>query len=93
VYLDSTADHFFIDDDELRTIASMTLTLFRSLIERKAFKRLTNAPMASLATAVVAPEPLPPAVTGRLELVSSVAVPEVDVPYYLNFDYTDFIPV
>lgn len=93
VYVDSTADNFYVDDETLRMICAIASSFFDALQKQNTFKRIANAPMAGFSSSGLVPEPLPSSAAGRLELVSSVMPPQLKAPFYLNFDYADFIPV
>jgi hypothetical protein len=95
IYIDSQAGRFFIGDDELQSIVSMTQQFVDGLEKTSVitFDRTRNVPLQGLGTKVPPAEGLPDNLKHILELVSGVAPPRASRPFQFNFDYSDFVPV
>lgn len=95
VYIDSEAPGFFVDDDEVTALVSMTTEFLAGLhrTEQGPFDRIRNVPLAALATSMSAAEALPAEVQGVLELVAAVEPPRTRRAFQLNYDYSDFVPL
>jgi hypothetical protein len=91
IYIDNSADGFFIGDNDLQTLVSMT-NQFLVGLETTRFDRIRNV-LTGLGTDVPPAERLPDEVQHVLELVSEVAPPKMSKPFQFNFDCSDFVPV
>jgi FAD-NAD(P)-binding len=93
IYIDSMAEHFFIDNDELRNLVSMTEQFLCSLekAETRPFDRIRNVELRGRGTSAPHPSPLPDEVKGQIELVSQVLPARMSTPFRFNHDYSDFI--
>ena len=95
IYIDSMAEHFFIDDDELRSLARMSEVFLLALerAESRPFDRIKNVQLRTLGNSVPPASPFPEKVRGELELVAQVSPPRVSTPFQFNYDYSDFIEI
>jgi hypothetical protein len=94
LYVDSTAEGFFVDNSLLQTLVSMAQGLLDGLenMQRDSLNRIQNAPLVGDAGSPTAAPALPATVSGILEFVPLVTPPKASGPFCLNFDYSDFIP-
>lgn len=92
IYIDSKADNFFVDDQELKKLVVISQRFLDGLAGSSisAFNRICNIPLAGLCETVPPKEDLPDEVNSVLELVSSVDPPKTARPFQFNFDYSDF---
>ncbi|ESW99302.1 hypothetical protein X769_24475 [Mesorhizobium sp. LSJC268A00] len=91
VYVDSAGRDFWIDDNDVARIVSMTNEFVRGLNgDTDPFDKIRNVPLSSTGGALPEALSLPPDVANALEL-SIVQPPRVSGPFQFNFDYTDFI--
>jgi hypothetical protein len=94
IYVDSKAEDFFIDDEELGKLVSVTQHFIDGIEQSKAkLDRIRNIPLTGLGTGPPAAENIPGNVSRVLEIVRSVRTPLSRGPLQLNFDYSDFVPV
>jgi hypothetical protein len=94
LYVDSTADAFYVDDSELASLVSMVNEFVRGL-ERSnsAFDRIRNVPLSDISETARPPKRFPRAVEDALELVQAVDPPRSARSFQFNFDYSDFVPI
>jgi hypothetical protein len=95
IYIDSKAERFFVDDDELRRLVLMAKQFLDGL-ERSpadAFDRIRNLPLTGLSKVPLPVQDLPSAVVDAIELVGTVAPPRTSKPFQFNYDYSDIVPV
>jgi hypothetical protein len=92
IFIDSTADKFFVDDRHVRLISSMAQNFLNSLVAPRpeAFGRVRNFLLSSLKTETEPARQLPKSVRNVLELVTNVSLPRSSKEFQLNFDYSDF---
>lgn len=90
LYIDSTADQYFVEDEQLRVLVSMGIALLEGLSDerRTKFNRVRNLPpprpTADASAAIL------PSADGALEIVGSVSPPATLSPFQFNFDHSDF---
>jgi len=94
LYVDSTADNYYVEDDTLEVIVKMASHFLDGVSKPpKVFDRMRNLPLSALGETVPPPDPLPNEVSAALELVATVDPPKTDAAFQFNFDYSDFVPV
>ena len=93
VYIDSTADSFFVDNDQLQSLAEMIKEFLQSLIEFRDSGRMRNFVMSRFGEVVPPPKSLPNSLKDVVELVEGINPPSVPEPFQFNFDYCDFVPI
>jgi hypothetical protein len=95
IYIDSKAERFFVDDDELRGLVLMIQEFLDGLERspRDAFDRIRNLPLTGLSNMAPPTEDLPDAVADVIELVGTVAPPRTSKPFQFNYDYSDIVPI
>jgi hypothetical protein len=87
IYIDSEAAGFFVSDDELKSLVSMTEQFLEGLkTQDSSFDRIRNVELTGLGIEVPPAEPLPSNVQDVLELVDSVAPPKGSQAFQLNFE-------
>jgi hypothetical protein len=92
IYIDSTAEKFFVDDRHVGLISAMAQNFLNSLVETRpdTFGRVRNFLLSSVKTKAKQAGQLPKSVRGVLELVTNVSLPRSSHEFQLNFDYSDF---
>jgi hypothetical protein len=95
IYIDSATQGFYIDDQELGRLVSMTQHLVNGLekIPAAAFDRIRNVPLSGTGNKLPKAEDLPNNVRNELELVTAVNPPRTSKPFQFNYDYSDFVPI
>ena len=95
IYVDSTAPKFFIDDKELKEISSMASQFLGALgrAETKPMDRIRNIQLSEIGHEPTTAKRLPKKATGVLELIDSVPCPRTELPFQINYDYSDFLPI
>lgn len=97
IYIDSTAPTFFIEDEGLRPLVSMTNLLIYGLENPPLakFDRIRNVPLKGLRDTAPARDELPNDIEVRdaLELVDAIAAPRSSKEFQFNFDCADFVAV
>ena len=95
IFVDCTADNFFIGDEELGGLVMIAQQFIDGLVKQKPAENdlICNVPYTELGREARAPEGLPPVAEDVLDLVAGVNPPASNVAFQFNFDYSDFIPV
>ncbi|MEA2758944.1 MAG: hypothetical protein QOH65_1557 [Methylobacteriaceae bacterium] len=93
LYVDSNAEGFFIDDEELGRIRTMTQEFLDGLenAQKLGLDRIRNIALTGLSRDAPARDELPEKVTGALELVADPPAPTTQHAFQFNFDYSDFV--
>jgi hypothetical protein len=89
VYIDSTAENFYIDDEELKIITAMAQAFLSDLERREPFDRVRNQ-MLSTSSVRLKRGSLPEYAKHTIDIATALAPPQTSGPFQLNFDYTDF---
>jgi hypothetical protein len=94
IYIDSTAENYFVEDDGLECLVSMAQEFLLGLerMEGKPFERIVNVPLSALHDSAVVAKPLPASVAGTIDFVTTVNPPRTAKAFQLNYDYSDFVP-
>lgn len=95
IYIDSTDEHFFLENSNLKEIVRIANELIKALEASKAtsLNRIRNIPTGSIECDAPPPVELPPVANGVLEVMDEVAPPSSNQKFEFNFDYSDFIRV
>ncbi len=95
IYLDSKTEGFFIDNDQLTILASITQHFLESLssASKNAFERVKNLPLTGIQNNASSRENLPNEVADVIELISTIDPPKTVEPFQFNYDYSDISPV
>jgi hypothetical protein len=95
IYIDSTANDFFVEDHELRQLVLMAQEFLGELerAEESPYHRVRNVPLTGRRQAVPPADPMEEGVPPQLELVSDVNPPKTTGPFQLNYEYSEFLPV
>lgn len=94
IYIDSEAENFFIENEELGSIVKMATELLNALTRanRKPFDRIRNIETSSTNKQSKPIDSLPQETRDTLELVTEISPPQTNELLNLNFDYSDFSP-
>lgn len=94
IYIDSNAPNFFIDDDHLTVLISMTQSFLDDLASAppETLGRVRNFPLNTIQTKPVPTRKLPSLAAATLTIVSGLRPPRSPGPFELNYDYSDFVP-
>lgn len=93
IYVDSQVPDFFVCDNQLRLLVSMTQTFVASLarIADEPFGNIQK-PLPAFDAKIPPTEQLPDGVRNVLEL-TDIEPPKAPGPFQLSFDSSDFVPV
>src|SRR5262249_23748555 len=94
IYIDSKAQGFFIGDDELQALVSMSRQFLGGLQKTPVitFDRIHNVPLTGLGKEVPVADKLPNDVKHVLELVTAFDPPKRPAPFQFNFNSSDLFP-
>lgn len=94
IYIDSTAQEFFIDGDLLADVVALIDGFARGLEHESSnsINRIINRPLTGLSGEVPTAEPFPQDLANALELLPQPP-PATTEAFQFNFEYTDFMPV
>jgi hypothetical protein len=102
IFVDSTAERFYVDDAQLELLVSMTKRFVDGLVRKPepgsdnaagiSSARIRNVPLRRPGSPLNDSEPLPSDVSDAFELCT-IAPPKTTDAFQFNFDYSDFVPV
>jgi FAD dependent oxidoreductase len=95
LYVDSTASEFYINNAQLRTMATMAQSYIIGLerVSPAECGRTRNVPTTRVTDVIKPAGTLPISIQDALELVEEIDPPVTANAFQLNFDHSDFIPV
>jgi FAD dependent oxidoreductase len=93
LYVDSTGSGFFLGDQQVEVISRIVGQCAGDLARVAGnLSRMPNVRVSGLCSDESEVGSFDHSVAGALEIVSSVVPPQLGAPFYLNFDYSDFVP-
>lgn len=94
VYIDSSAEDFYVDDDLLKTLIAIVDSFLNGLTASSAdaFGRVQNLPHTGIRKNIVRPQSLSSVAAEALEFVEKIPPPRTIKPFQLNYDHADFAP-
>jgi len=92
VYVDSEADDFYVEDEELRSLIVLIQRFLSEIEKRDGFNRIRNQPLSSVTNLPSARREIHPGIADAFEAIRSIDPPRSARPFQMNFDYSDFAP-